>query len=56
MEFAALQRLRLQRRHLVRGTAGVATGSLQVLMHEVKRLLLETDTTWEAGGETYACF
>lgn len=38
------------------GTAGVATGSLQVLMHEVKRLLLGTDTTWEAGRETYAWF
>lgn len=30
----------------------LATGSLQVLLHKVKRLLLETATTWEAGRKT----
>lgn len=34
----------------------LATGSLQVLLHKVKRLLLETATTWEAGRKTCVCF
>lgn len=34
----------------------LAMGSLQVLLHKVKRLLLETATTWEAGRKTCVCF
>lgn len=34
----------------------LAMGSLQVLLHKVRRLLLETATTWEAGRKTCVCF
>lgn len=34
----------------------LAMGSLPVLLHKVKRLLLETATTWKAGRKTCVCF
>lgn len=55
MDFASLTRLWLRLGTQLENTV-LATGSLQVSLHRVKRLLLETATTWEAGRKTCVCF